>query len=81
MDPVITTVELTEPNALLTPAEVARLLKMTEMALYYWRRQQIGPSFIKLNGVYGAVRYPRKGLARWLNEQGVITNGHVESAE
>jgi hypothetical protein len=84
MDFVVPDVDLTAylnaPNSLLTTAQVAELLQVTDQTLHEWRRRKVGPSFIKLSGRQGAVRYLRVAVARFLAEKTVVTNQHVESA-
>lgn len=44
---------------LLTPEEVADLLRVPVERLAYWRKQKKGPPFVKVGR---AVRYPRAGV-------------------
>jgi predicted site-specific integrase-resolvase len=50
---------------LLTPAEVAEVLKVAVNTLATWRHRGQGPPYI---AVESRVRYPRAGLCAWLEE-------------
>lgn len=52
---------------LLTPKEVADLLKVTTDTLESWRAKRLGPAFIKLGeGKRSPVRYRRSALDEYL---------------
>ena len=52
---------------LLTPKEVADLLKVTTDTLESWRAKRLGPAFIKLGeGKRSLVRYRRSALDEYL---------------
>jgi hypothetical protein len=62
----------TNNDQMMTPADVARLLKTTEKTLREWRRAtpQRGPAFCKLgDGKSSSVRYRREAVATWLDER------------
>jgi predicted DNA-binding transcriptional regulator AlpA len=55
------------PNELLTPAEVARLLRLPSVeTLYQWRRKRTGPPAVRVGR---HLRYDPAKLARWLDER------------
>jgi len=52
---------------LLTMEEVADILRVSESALYNWRRDGVGPEFIKNgNGPRAKVMYPIRKVAEFL---------------
>lgn len=51
--------------SLMTPAEVAAVLRVSEKTLKNWRSLRYGPPFIKIGG---SVRYRRQSIERWLNQ-------------
>ena len=53
-------------DELLTPPEVAALLRVSEWTLKNWRRKErrAGPPFIEVEGL---IRYRRGDLAGWLD--------------
>jgi predicted site-specific integrase-resolvase len=51
---------------LLTPAEVAKLLKISVKTLAQWRSQRKGPAYVKING---GVRYKHADIENWLNNR------------
>ncbi len=52
----------------LTPAETAKLVKVSPRTLANWRWQGIGPEFTKLTpGRGGRVRYNRRSVERYLS--------------
>jgi hypothetical protein len=53
-------------EALLTPAEVAQLIRKPERTLGQWRYLGIGPRFIRTGR---DVRYRPRDVERWLDEQ------------
>lgn len=53
---------------LLMPAELAEMLKVTEETLREWRRQKIGPDFVKVGK---SVLYRETDVQQWL-EMNVI---------
>ena len=57
---------------LLTPVEVARMLRIPVALLYKWRSLGIGPKGFKM-GRY--VRYWRSSVLRWLEEQERLSSG------
>ncbi|MGC2853841.1 helix-turn-helix domain-containing protein [Novispirillum sp. DQ9] len=52
-------------SSLLTPKEVASILRVSEKTLKNWRSLRLGPPFIKVGGV---VRYRRRSVDRWLEQ-------------
>lgn len=60
----------TNPDALLTTAEVARIARISPATLAGWRVQKRGPAFTKVGGL---VRYRRSDLQSWLDRQRVPT--------
>ncbi|MRJ75465.1 helix-turn-helix domain-containing protein [Aeromicrobium sp. SMF47] len=52
-------------DRLLTPAEAAELLGVTEGALAQWRFRRMGPAYTKLNE--RAVRYTHAQLEEWVS--------------
>jgi hypothetical protein len=56
----------------MSPAELARLLRITTKCLADWRsaNPRRGPAFVKLNdGTNSAVRYPREAVAAWIESR------------
>jgi excisionase family DNA binding protein len=51
---------------LLTAQELARLLKVSVHTLRAWRREGVGPPWIKVGR---AIRYRRSDVERWLEQQ------------
>lgn len=59
-----------EPDELLTPAEVARLARLSVSTLKDKRWKGTGPAFIKLSpGRGGRIRYRRRDVEQWLTTQ------------
>lgn len=58
------------PNELLTPAEAAKKLKVSERCLTEWRYRRHGPPFVK---AMKAVRYRAGDLDAWIKAQTVRT--------
>lgn len=57
---------------LLSPKEVAPMLKVTTQALASWRWMGTGPDYIKTSpGRSGRIRYRRSSVEKWLNERTV----------
>lgn len=57
-------------DELLTPAEVAEILRVSEDTLEAWRGKRTGPAWIKLGDARRSpVRYPRGDLNAYLNER------------
>lgn len=57
-----------DPDEKLTPAEVAKLAKLTVGTLATMRCQKRGPEYTKLSpGRSGRVRYRRRDVEAWLN--------------
>lgn len=56
--------EVTEPDALLTPAEVAARLRVDILTLANWRARRQGPQFLKVGR--RAVRYRRADVDAFL---------------
>ena len=55
------------PTELMTPEEVADLLKVSPGTLENWRYRGEGPPFVKLGHKRRSpVRYPRKGVDDWM---------------
>ena len=51
---------------LLTPREVAELLRVSLPTLSRWRGEDAGPPFI---AVQGSIRYPRDKLQTWIDDR------------
>lgn len=57
-------------DELLTPSEVAAILKVGEDTLEAWRGKRTGPPWTKLgDGKRSPVRYSRGALNKYLNER------------
>ena len=52
-------------DTLLTPAEVANMLRISTQSLKLWRKNGGGPPWKKINN--SSVRYYETGLYKWLN--------------
>lgn len=59
-------------HELMTPDEVAAMLKVGRKTLLNWRARGVGPRGFR---VVKAVRYPRGEVVRWLAEQQADTGG------
>lgn len=65
---------ITIPDEVLTPKEVARILKIDEFTLGNWRTQGIGPSYFKLHeSPRSAVRYRRSAVVAWIGSRPKFT--------
>lgn len=53
-------------SQLLTPEELAPMLRVKIGTLYSWRTRGMGPPAIKVGGF---VRYRRRDVDRWLDQQ------------
>lgn len=51
---------------LLTPNEVAELLKVSIPTLSRWRGDAAGPPFVAMQG---SIRYPRDKLQAWIDQR------------
>jgi hypothetical protein len=58
--------QVPEGVELLRTGEIARYLRISRDALGEWRRNGGGPPFVKLS--HQTVRYPRRGLVRFMRE-------------
>lgn len=58
---------MNESDRLLTTAEAAEYLGLKPATLETWRWAGKGPSYLKLHGA--SVRYRRRDLERWVEEQ------------
>lgn len=59
-----------DPDELLTPAEIAPLVKLSVSTLKDKRWKGTGPRFIKLSpGRGGRIRYRRRDVQIWLDKQ------------
>lgn len=56
-----------DPDQMLTPAEVADLLRVPQRRLKYWRQLGRGPKFVRLS--HAAVRYRRVDVSRYIAER------------
>ncbi|MDD9376537.1 helix-turn-helix domain-containing protein [Streptomyces sp. ZAF1911] len=56
---------MTRSDALLTSAEVADRLGVSEKTLGNWRTRRYGPPFIRLSGAFGPVRYRPADVDAW----------------
>ena len=52
---------------LLTPPEVAKLLKVKDITLRKWRAAGIGPAYIRVSG--GVIRYDMVDIKNHINQQ------------
>jgi helix-turn-helix protein len=75
-------------SAMMTPAEVAEYLNISEVRLASWRSRRVGPPWVKVGeGRNGAVRYPREALRQHVlsntynavGERPPVTDGRVAS--
>lgn len=56
-------------ETLLTPAEAAKLLRVSTDTLEAWRAKRKGPTWVKLgDGIRAPVRYHRADIERYLEE-------------
>jgi hypothetical protein len=61
-------INMSDPEEHLTPAEVAKLAKLTVGTLATMRCQKRGPDYTKLSPTRsGRVRYKRRDVEAWLN--------------
>lgn len=60
---------------LLTPEFLADFLGLSKQALSHWRAANIGPEFVRVGNK--AIRYPKKELLEWLEENRVRPNKWV----
>ena len=56
-----------EVMQLLKPTEVAKILSLSKEALRKMRQRNVGPPWIKLDT--GTIRYERRDLINWINNQ------------
>lgn len=67
---------------LLTPRELAKMLRVAERTVERWRETQVkgGPPFVQVGGV---VRYRRSDVEHWLNdrEQPMVLNQNTFRSE
>lgn len=54
-----------EEEVWLTPAQVQDLLQVAEATLRRWRREGIGPPFVRIDRV---IRYNRRAVLDWLRD-------------
>lgn len=64
-------------SGLLTPDEVAELLRVDERTLANWRYRGIGPVFTKLGGL---VRYSKTDLSAFVSQSRQTMTGHALAA-
>ena len=62
--------DLTNTDALLSPTDLARLVRVAPITLAGWRVQGRGPTYIKVGRL---VRYRRSDVQGWLDGQRVLT--------
>lgn len=55
-----------EGAEMLTSREVARYLRVSKDALMEWRKNDVGPAFLRLHS--GKIRYPVSGFKRYLRQ-------------
>ena len=65
-------------ESLLTPAEAAQILNVTERCLENWRHRGGGPVFVRVSG--RCIRYQRGDLLAWVRER-LRTNTHDPGPE
>lgn len=59
-----------ETAPLMTPGEVARLLRCTTKCLRDWRLANRGPAYMKTgDGESCRIRYPREAVAAWIEQR------------
>ena len=58
-----------EDEALLTTKDVARRLGISERTVYRWRRESLGPPFLRLSKAASSIRYDAAKLEQWIDEQ------------
>jgi hypothetical protein len=57
---------------MMTPADVAEYVQVSEVRLAAWRGKKVGPPWVKVgDGPNGAVRYPREDLRRYIEARTV----------
>ncbi len=56
-----------DDNVLLTPDEVASILRVTPRTLSHWRNKGEGPPYIRAS--YQIVLYPKVKLQEWLKDR------------
>jgi predicted site-specific integrase-resolvase len=57
-------------NGWLTPAEVAKLLNMSAVALRKWRHLGIGPNYLKMgDSTNSRVRYNKQAVEAWIEKR------------
>lgn len=59
---------LVEVRGLLTPQQLSKLLGLTPRALARWRKEGIGPAFIRFDDAHG-VRYRAESVEAWLAQR------------
>lgn len=52
---------------LLTPKDVAKILKISERTLANWRTQGMGPKFLKVNNK--SIRYNEKDIEKFISKK------------
>lgn len=62
--------DTTDPDALLGETHAAQFLNLSTRTLQAWRLASRGPAFVKAGR---AVRYRRRDLLAWINENTVLS--------
>jgi DNA-binding XRE family transcriptional regulator len=53
----------------LNEANTAKIIGVSSSTLANWRKENLGPSFIKMNtGKKGKILYPKQSIAEWLSQ-------------
>lgn len=72
---------LGEFPTMMTPADVATFVQVSEVRLAAWRGKKVGPPWVKVgDGPNGAVRYPREDLRQYLEERTVRPSAATTAA-
>ena len=75
MTPTARSEDTTMQDRLLTPPQVAEILRVNVTTLEAWRGRRIGPAWIKLgDGKRGAIRYRQSEIDAYLQRSTVQTD-------
>lgn len=64
-----------QPSKLLTPDDAAEKLGVKVATIAQWRKNKIGPNYVKLGAGNAGVRYRESDIETWLDSNTVTTNG------
>jgi DNA-binding transcriptional MerR regulator len=56
----------TKIDKLLRPGEVAKILRVNPSTISVWRREGVGPPWVKVGGRF---RYPEAKLLSWIEQE------------